>query len=162
MAKQYIYIQGKGNWARLVTPNKFDKWSIQIHPNAESLEILRDMQARGAKNMIKKDDDGYFTNIGRTISKTYVKSGKTEAFTAPKVFDKDGNLLDGNTVGNGSDVTLKVEWYEHGTPTGGKAVALRLDSVRVDNLVKFEPERDLDKYEKENLSGLKDQPEQLF
>jgi hypothetical protein len=162
MAKNYIYIQGKANWCRFVKPNQWNKWGCQIHPNAEGLEAIRDMQARGAKNVIKKDDDGYYTNIGRPVSKEYVKSGKTQAFVAPIVVDKDNKPIDGNIVGNGSDVTLKVEWYEHGTPGGGKAVALRLESVRVDNLVPYEPDRDMNDFDKESVAGLKEQPEQLF
>lgn len=158
----YIYIQGKGNWCRFVKPNKWDKWGCQIHPNNEGLELIRDFQAKGAKNQLKKDEDGYFTNIGRPISKTFVKSGKVQSFTAPIVVDKDGKPMDGNIVGNGSDLTLKVEWYEHPTPGGNKAVALRLESVRVDNLVPYEPDRDMNDFEKAEVAGLKDQPEQLF
>ncbi len=160
--KNYVYIQGKAAWCRFVTPNQWGKWSCQIHPNAEGLEVIRDMQGRGAKNVLKKDDDGYFCNIGRPVSKEYVKSGTIQAFDAPIVVDKEGKPLDGSTVGNGSDVTLKVEWYEHKTPGGGKAVALRLESVRVDNLVPYEPDRDMTSHDKEAVAGLKDQPEQLF
>lgn len=162
MAKNYIYLKGKLRWCRFVKPNQWGKWGCQIYPDAESLELIRDMQAKGAKNQLKKDEDGYYTNISRPTSKEYVRSGTTQAFVMPTVVDKNNNPIDGNTVGNDSDGILKVEWYEHKTPGGGKAVALRLEAVRIDNLVPYEPDRDMDEFEKEKVAGLKEQTEQLF
>lgn len=162
MAKEFIYLQGKGSWARLVKPNKWDKWAIQLHPNTESLEKIRELQAEGIKHQLKKDEDGYFINIGRPTVKTYVKTGQTIAFTPPEVVDKDGVPMDGQTIGNGSDVTLKVEVYSHNTPGGGKAKNIRLEAVKVDNLIPFNPDRDFNKFEKEAVEGLSDQKEQLF
>lgn len=162
MAKEYIYLKGTFNWARLVKPNKWDKWSIQLHPDAESLEMIRDLQAEGIKHTLKKDDDGYFINIGRPTTKTYVKTGQTVSFTPPMVVDKDGVPLDGSTIGNGSSGSLKVEVYSHGTPGGGKAKNIRLEAVKVDNHVMFNPDTDFNEFEKAEVEGLKDQKEALF
>lgn len=158
--KTYVYIQGKASWFRHNTPNKWNKYSTQIHPDAKGLELIRDLQAQGVKNTLKKDADGYYANFSRPVTKE-TSTGKVWAFQPPKVFDRDGNVFDGN-VGNGSDVTLKIEVYEHGTPGGGKAKAVRWESARIDNLVPFESNRDLNEDEKEAHSGLKEQPEQLF
>lgn len=155
-----IYIQGKVSWFRPKVPNKWNKWSVQIHPNDKGLEIIRDLQAQGVKNQLKKDQDGYYTSFSRPVTKE-TSTGKILSFTPVEVFDKDGNKFDGN-VGNGSDVTLKLEVYQHATPGGGKAKAVRWVSARIDNLVPFESERDLNDFEKEAHEGLKDQPEQLF
>ena len=160
MAKEYIFVKGKGSWARVYTPDQWDAWSITVHPEADDLETIRDLQAQGLKNVIKKDDDGYYVKFRRPINKMI--RGKIVAFEPPKVLDKDNVPMDGVAIGNGSDVTLKVEIYEHGTPGGGKAKAARLDSVRVDNLVKFEGDRDFTDNEREQVSGLVDQPERLF
>jgi hypothetical protein len=159
---EFIYIQGKVSWFRPKVPNKWNKWSVQIHPDAKGLELIRDLQAQGVKNQLKKDDDGYYTNFSRPVTKETV-SGRILSFTPVEVFDADGKPFD-EPVGNGSDVTLKLEVYGHNTPAGGTAKAIRWQSARIDNLVPFNNERDLNTFEKEAASGLVEQPkqEQLF
>lgn len=155
-----IYVQGKVSWFRANTVNKWNKYSCQIHPNPKDLEVIRDLQGEGLKNVIKKDDDGYYVSFTRPVTKEY-KSGKIQSFTPVEVFDKDGQPFDGS-VGNGSDATLKIEVYEHDTPGGGKAKAARWVSARIDNLVPYEVEKDGFPEQKAALEGLKEQPEQLF
>ncbi len=153
---EHIYLQGKVAWFRPKIPNKWNKWSVQIHPDDKGLEIIRDLQAKGLKNQLKKDDDGYFLNVSRPVTKE-TAAGRILSFKPVEVFDANNQPYDGN-VGNGSDATLKVEVYEHGTPGGGKAKAMRWVSARIDNLVPFTAERDLNEYEKEAAEGLTDQP----
>lgn len=157
---QMHYIQGKVSWFRPKVPNKWNKWSVQIHPTADGLELIRELQSQGLKNQLKKDDDGYFLNVSRPVTKE-TSTGKILSFKPVEVFDADGSPFDGN-VGNGSDVTIKIEVYEHNTPGGGKAKAMRWVSARIDNLIPFNPDKDLNEFEKEASAGLKDQPEQLF
>lgn len=159
--KEYVYIQGKVSWFRPKIPNKWNKWAVTIHPNDKGLEIIRDLQAGGIKNQLKKDQDGYYTNFSRPVTKE-TSTGKILSFTPPEVFDSDGKTpLDVN-VGNGSDATLKIEVYTHNTPGGGKAKAVRWESARIDVLVPYEPNRDQDEQTKEASKGLAEQPEQLF
>ncbi len=155
-----IYVQGKVSWFRNKQPNQWNKYSVQIHPNAKDLEVIRGLQAEGLKNIIKKDDDGYFTNFTRPVTKQY-GTGKMQTYAPPTVTDKDGNIFEGQ-VGNGSDATLKLEVYEHATPAGGKAKAARWVSARIDNLVPYETETDAFPEQKVAIEGLKEQPEQLF
>lgn len=158
---EYYYLSGKTSWYRADVANKWNKWSHQLHPDAPSMEILRDLQAEGLKNMIKKDDDGYFLNISRPVTKQ-TASGKVLTFQPPETFDKDGVPYKG-AVGNGSDVTTKIEVYWY-TPVGGntQCPAMRWVSTRIDNLVPFNPDSDLNEYEKEAAEGLKDQPQKDF
>ena len=159
MTKEYVYLQGKAKWAnRLARPDeKFNRWSVVLYPNAESLEKFK---ALGTKNVVKKDDDGYNITLSRPVNK--MMRGKLIAFTPPEVIDKDKQPLTA-AIGNGSDVTVKIEAYSYTPPTGGKAKAIRLESVRVDNLIPFEPDTDYpDPAQTEAVAGLKDQPEQLF
>jgi hypothetical protein len=110
---------------------------------------------------MKKDDDGYYIQFSREPSK--LMRGKVVAFAAPKVVDKDGVPIDGSRVGNGSDVTVRLEVYQHGTPNGGKAKAARFDSIRIDNLVPYQPDRDLGSQdEKDAVKSLTEAPEPLF
>lgn len=157
------YIQGKVTWFRAKVPNKWNKWSVQIHPNNEGLETIRELQARGMKNQLKKDDNGYYTNFSRPVTKE-TSTGRILSFEPVQVFDADGKPFSGD-VGNDSDVTLKIEVYQHATPGGGKAIAARWVSARIDNLVPFDAKRDLNESEKASASGLAEQPlqkEELF
>lgn len=160
MAKTFINIKGKASWARLVTPNQWDAWAITVHPDTESLEMIRDLQAQGLKNTLKKDEEGYFVQFRRPINKMI--RGKVVAFTPPEVIDADNKPMDGKTVGNGSDVTVRLEVYEHGTPGGGKAKAARLEAVRVDYLIPFNPESDFTEDEKAKIGDLKDAPKPVW
>ena len=160
MPGEMINIQGKVKWARFVAPDKFDCWSCDIYPTAESLEVLRGLQAEGAKNVMKKDDDGYFMRIRRPVNKKM--GAKMVNFTAPRVVDTNGQPADASKIGNGSDVTLKIEAYQHNVPNGGKAKAIRLEAVKIDNLVPFNPEADFSPEELASIEGLKDAKEQLF
>lgn len=158
----FEYVQGKASWVRIVKPDlTYNCWSITIHPTPDSLDKIRDWQAEGLKNMLKKDEDGYNVKFRCDVSKRR-KDGSVWTFLQPEAVDKDGKPMDGSIIGNGSDVTLKLEVYEHGTPGGGKAKAARLVGVRVDNLVPFDPEKDFRPEEKARVEGLAEQPEQLF
>lgn len=132
-----VTFKGKAKWAnRLYVPDiEYKKWGLTLYPDAPSLEIIRDLQAQGVKNVLKKDDDGYYLNLGRPTEK--VIRGKVIPFSPPVVVDKDG-VATTASIGNGSDVTVKMEVYSHGTPTGGKAKAMRLAGVRIDNLIPYE------------------------
>lgn len=156
---EFVYLQGKVSWFRADSPNKYNKYSTQLHPDDKSLEIIRDLQSQGLKNMLKKDEDGYFFNVSRPVTKEFL-SGKIISFTPVEVFDKEGVPYNG-PVGNGSDATLKLEVYEHNTPGGGKAKAARWVSARIDNLVPFNPGTDLTLDQIEAAKGLGEQPEQV-
>lgn len=157
-----IYLVGKCAWAnRLFVPDiEYKKWSVKLYPNQESLDIIRDLQAEGVKNVLKKDDDGYNISLGRPTEK--VIRGKVVAFSPPTIVDADGNAFAG-PIGNGSDLTVKMDVYSHPVPgTQKRAKAMRLVSVRVDNLVPFDKEKDFSDQEKEQVEGLEQQPAPIF
>jgi hypothetical protein len=170
MAKvEEIYIKGKLKWFSANRLDKFGKWSTIVYPDTESLEKIRELQAEGVKNTIKKDEDGYFVRFTRppTIDKFIHGIGKQKvALEAPKVVGKDGIPIE-ELIGNGSDGTLKIEVYEHGTPPApgsskpGKAKAVRWMAARIDNLVPYTPASRTPSDQKA-LSGLDEQPEPMF
>jgi len=157
-----IFIQGKLSWVKVQVPDEWGKWKVTVHPNAASLDKIRDLQAEGLKNVLKKDEDGYFVSFSRPTQK--MMKGKVIGLTPPELLMADGKTpLQGVLVGNGSDGTVKLEVYQHGTPGGGKAKAARLVSIRVDNLIPFEINRDFDRDQKEKVAGLEEvPPEPLF
>ena len=153
---EHVYIQGKLSWVKCQVPDEWGKWKVTVHPTPASLEKIRELQAEGIKNVIKKDDDGYKCTFSRPTQKTI--KGKVVGLTPPEILQADGKTpLTGVLVGNGSDGTIKLEVYTHGTPGGGKAKAARLLSIKVDNLIPFELKRDFDAKQQEAVKGLDEQ-----
>lgn len=161
MAKKYIYLKGKGSWFQHLfqLDAEYNKWNITLHFTPESLDEFRALQL---KTHLKKDDDGYYAKLSRPASRVY--GGKLTPFAPPLVFDKDGlPMKDSSLIGNGSDITVKCEVYQY-TPPGGKAKAnaIRMESVRIDNLIPYEPKRDYTDAQATAAEGLTDQPAPLF
>ena len=155
----YLYVQGKLSWVRCDKPDEWGKWKATIHPTPASLEKIRELQAEGLKNVLKKDEDGYFIAFSRPTQKMI--KGKVVGLIPPSVVDENGAPFN-KPIGNGSDGILKLEVYQHSTPGGGKAKAARLESVKVTNLIPFERAKDLDAVTLKSTEGLDDQKEELW
>lgn len=158
----YVYFKGKGSWFRHLfqLDEEYQRWHITIHFVPQSLD---EFKALKLKTHLKKDDDGYYAKLSRPRKKV-TKAGKEIIFDAPQVFDKDGQPWPKDKhIGNGSDITVKCELYQYQPPGGApKANAIRLASVRIDNHVPYEPDRDYTKDEAKGAEGLTDQPAPLF
>lgn len=165
-----LYLKGKCKWAKVHSPDlEYKQWSIVLYPDDESLAQIHDLKSQGQlsiKNTLKKDEDGYHMAFRRPTEKVF--KGKLTAFRPPEVLDgahldQDGRPLPfREQIGNGSDVTVKLSYYEHGTPSKQRARAVRLEAVRVDNLVPWRNERDFDADAQEQIAGLAEQPVPLF
>lgn len=158
----YEYFNGKGKWIKAVTPDpKFHKWNMQLYPYDKDLEKFRELQSKGVLTRLKKDDEGYNFQLSRPTSK--VMRGELVAFTPPLVMDKDGNIIEGLKIGNGSDVTAKVQVYSYPKPTGGRGIAIRWEALKVLNLVPFKtedfPEGSMEAAQASDLEG---HPEPLW
>lgn len=157
---EYVDVQGKIKFIHAVNFNKYEKWSITFYPTTESRNIIHDLQAEGVKNVMKKDDDNaYYIQFSREPTKLI--RGKVVAWPAPRVVDKDGQLMDGSTIGWGTDATIRLEIYQHGTPNGGKSKAARWDSIRVDNLVPWSKD-ELPPAEAEHVESLTNSPKPVW
>lgn len=161
---QIIYMKGKGKWCqRLFTPDeKFNPpaWKFDFYPDTDAYAILVDLKSpkdgsQGLLNKIKKDDDGYYLQIKRP---TFIDSRKGRIPLGPPVIvGPDGAPWNGDAIGNGSDLTIKLAKRIYPTPTKQMGVALRLESVRVDNLIPFEKE-DFPPAMAKSVDGLAEQP----
>lgn len=167
MAKVYYYFKGKVKWAnKLFTPDqKFKCYSLLLYPDQDSYAKIMDLKAgkdgtQGLLNVIKKDDEGYNITLKRPTEK--LMKGRLQAFLPPVVLNADNSPFNQQTaIGNGSDVTCKVEWYDYARPTGGRGSAIRLESVRIDSLIPFE-KKDFPADMVKQASGLTEQPPPLF
>lgn len=169
MVTEYVYLSGKTKWFRPHAPNQYHKYEHILYLNGEELEKFRKLQdstpqVQGIKNTLKKDDDGYYVRLTRPASKEI--KGKIVGFNPPLVYMADGTTpLVGVNVGNGSDVTTKLEKYRYPIPaqSGKYGTALRWLSSRIDTLVPFDGNRgQIPEHEEYATAGLKDQPKQLF
>lgn len=146
MSSSFEKFEGSFDWTRVHTPEKspFTKpgepekfnWKTKFRPkDQENLMKLMDLQAKGVKNKLGKDDTGYFMNFNRP---TEIKSrGGVVKLDPPKVYQADGVTPLEDFIGNGSKgfLTLEVEEY---TNKAGKGCTARLDSICVTDLVKYE------------------------
>lgn len=168
MAKAFYYFKGKCKWAnKLFVPDQLYKcWSLLVYPDQESYDKVLELKAgkegvQGILNVIKKDDEGYNITFKRPTEK--LMKGKLMAFLPPVILQADGTPWNKDTaIGNGSDVTCKIEWYSYKRPTGGQGSAIRLESVRIDSLVPFEKTTDFPPAEQKLADGLTDQPAPNF
>lgn len=163
-----VYVKGKLSWVRPDKPDPWGNYKATIHLDQESLNIVKKLCDEGLKNRIGQDEDGYFVTFRRPTQK--VIKGKVVAFSPIEVLDgtkeklPDGSYFPwkGEAIGNGSDGVLKLQVYEHPTPSGGKAKAARLEAIRIDHLVPFKKE-DFNSFESRQIGELADQPrEELF
>lgn len=157
---EYVYLQGKAKWARVTTPDPWGNWKITLYLTPDSYNEVMRLKAEGLKNIIKKDEDGHHVTLRRPVNKEI--KGKLVGFAPPEVINPDGTPLRDVLIGNGSDVTVKLEVYSHKTPGGGQAKAARLQGVRVDNLVVFELSRDFEEDQQYQVKGLQERPPQLW
>lgn len=135
----FVTISGELSWVRCdkaeTDPWNNTKWKATIHPDAESLPKVMDMQAKGCRNTLKKDDKGYYVTFSRpTVMKT--KKGDIP-LDRPLVFSTDGQTEITDMIGNGSKGSVKVEMRSFKTPQGGTGHSARLHSVKVDELLPF-------------------------
>jgi hypothetical protein len=172
MATKDVFLTGKCKWAKLTVPDaKFGdpKWSIVLYLNQPSYEQFMELKKApgGVKNVVKKDEDGYYVTLSRPTQRNY--KGQIKAFIPPVVLDGRTKLEDGSFpplteyIGNGSDVTVKCEYYSYlMQATKTTEHAIRLVSVRVDNLVPYAPKRDDTPERAEASAGMDKQPQPLF
>jgi hypothetical protein len=140
---EFITIEGELSWVRCGKPetDPWDntKWKATVHPTSADLSKVMDLQSKGVRNTLKKDDKGYFVTYSRP-SELKTKKGKI-ALDPPKVYGSDGKTeIDPNTIGNGSKGVLKIEARSFKTPQGGTGHAARLHSVLIKELVEYKKE----------------------
>jgi len=154
-ANPKVSFQGKAHWNSFPGMDKYGKWSIKLYLDKPSVDKFRDLQAEhGILTRLQKDDEGYYTNLGRYQKKVY---GIREIiFNPPVVVERDDKTPFQGKIGHGSDVTITCELYPYTIPASGgkKGRALRLEAVRVDNLVPYDAQEHSTDREAKQLSGL--------
>jgi hypothetical protein len=156
---EFVFIKGKFKYApKLTSFSDFNKWVVCIYPDAESMKVVNKLKEDGIRNVLKKDEDGYYISFSRPPS---IKVRGAEVLMAPpEVMDKEGKPIT-VPIGAGSDGYVKLEIYGGPLRMGGRYKAARLVGVRVDNLVPWQ-KGDLMSEEIKRQEGLAEQAEMLW
>lgn len=175
---EHLYFKGKVKWCRPFTLDPWGNWKTDLYPIPEDLARIKQLKEtsengiQGIKTTIKQDEDTgeEYIQLRRPREKKY--NGIMKGFAPPVVLDGSVALPDGGhpplrdtNIGNGSDVTAKVEIYQYNIPTGPKGTkgrAIRWEGLRIDNLIPFTSKKDFDDIEERQTRGLPEQPAQLF
>lgn len=164
---RYVFVRGKAKWCRLINPDtSFDskgKWNMVLYPDDKSWTEILELKKEGIRNVLKRDEDGNYTQFSRNTMKKI--KGSEIPMLPPEIIDKDGNPLRNVIIGNGSDVIVKLEVYYFHPPAQPKTetgtAAARIMTVRVDNLVPYTKES-YDAKTQKAVKGMDQQPEMLF
>ncbi len=133
MATSYHYLHGTTKWAKLRKPDeKYSNFQLPLYMDDKSWDLFGTL-GLGLKR--RTDEDGEYAVFKRPVSKL-IKNEVVE-FGPPKVLNADNSEFDG-LVGNGSEVTIKICVYDT-----IKGPGHRLESVRVEKLVEYNPPREV-------------------
>jgi hypothetical protein len=126
-----VYIRGLAKFAKLTHPDQFNKHSIRIYPNQETMPAVHKLISEGVKNRLAHDDDGYSVTFSRPI-KIETKT-KGEVLLPPLIVtDEEDHILDDKVIPDGTDVTIKLECYGGRNPIGlGTYKAARLAQIKI-------------------------------
>lgn len=128
MANEFLYLRGKAKWAQLFKPDQeYDNFKINMYLDDSSWALFDEAQLQLEP---KTDEDGKYVVFRRPNYKQMKK--ELVHFGAPKVVDKDGAPFI-ETVGNGSEVVIKVLVYD-----SKKGKGHRLEAVQVIEHVPYE------------------------
>jgi hypothetical protein len=137
----FLTLEGELNWTRVVNPEEYEgkkSWSTTITLDPEGVNTVMELKAEGVKNSLKKNAETgkWYVKFSRPVE---IKKGDkvTRVLSPPIVTDKDGNILDGLTIGNGSKGIITLDVYEHPVKGGAKAKAARLEKIMITELIKY-------------------------
>ncbi len=156
-----IFVSGKVKYINAAIPNKWNKWTICLYLDKESYElILKLKEEKNIKNVLGKDEDGYYMSFSRPTS-MQTRKGKIIPFSPPIILDADGvTQLSNAVLGAASDVEVKLEFYAYSVPGSGerKDYAVRWEALRVITLVP-PTIHNFPKAEEQQARGLAGRPE---
>lgn len=131
MATNYHYFSGKVKWAKVRKPDeKYNKFSINLYPNDDTIAAIKKAGV-STRPKVDLDTKEVFYTFRRDVEKK-IKDQMVQ-FGPPKVINADGTDFEG-LIGNGSTCTIKVGVYDTAMGKGS-----RLEAVRIDELVEYNP-----------------------
>lgn len=137
-----FYFEGKIKWAKIIDEPKEETfehkgkkivkkpaWTLNLYPTEKALKAFKNSNSQ---LKVREDEDGEFISFSRPLWGKD-KDGNDVKRDPPRILDKDGNVMKGIYIGNGSDVTVLVDIYNTRMGPG-----TRLEAVRVENLIEYD------------------------
>lgn len=131
MSQKTIVLSGIAKWAKVHQPDtKFGKkYTIDLYLDNASWDVFK---KSGSRLTVRQDEEGSFIKLSRNHDGT--AKGEPVEYGPPAVFENDGKTKTSVNIGNGSEVTCRVEVYDSKYGKG-----TRLSAVKIDKLVEYEP-----------------------
>ena len=123
----YEYVKGKAMWANITTPN------TRFEPHKYGLTVLTDqdtaskLEGLGLNQVRSRTGESKYDEPAFTFSKRATKNDGG-ANVAPKLVDGEGNSMD-VSVGNGSEVTVKIKPYANAYGSFAELMAVKVDTL---------------------------------
>ena len=138
MATKTLYFKGITKWCKVRKPDeKYDTYQVPLYMTDS--EFLK-YDASGIQLKKREDEDGAFVVFKRKHVE-YNGLLKEQVTNGPPGILKDGVDFPDGLIGNGSEVTVKVEVYD--TPKRGPGTkGHRLIAINVEKLVEYTPPTD--------------------
>lgn len=139
-----VLLTGRGKWISKVIKEwkKPDgtvdrKWNMAFYPDDKSRDEIMELQAKGLKNRLKKDNDGWNISLSRPVTK--MMKGEEVKFDPPYLKDVEGKDLGDTSIGNLSDCTVELYVYEHNVPgSNKKSIAARWEGATITKLIPYQ------------------------
>jgi hypothetical protein len=135
---EFVTLKGELMWIRTKEPEEYNgkkSWKATIRPDQESVMKVMDLQAKGVKNQLKKDEHGYYINFSRPTEKKKKTGEVFRTYNPPQVTDRSGKVID-DMVANGAKGEMKLEFDRFKGQMGMIGVAM-LDSLVLDEWQKY-------------------------
>jgi hypothetical protein len=155
MATEYLFIEGTAMWHKHEEPDeKYKNFTTDLYVSKEWDEKLQKAGIQLKRRINDKEEvtlpDGSKTRVHYKMKRPAegMINGQHKIYGPPDVRIATGEVVDGvpqtekftGKVGNGSNITLKLEVYDT-----FKGKGTRWIGSRVDNLVEYDPDKKLER-----------------
>ena len=136
MATEIFYFTGVAKWCKVDKPDPdYGRYSVCLYMDDESWKLYKES---GLELKLREDEqDGEYIQFSRKAERKQ-KDGTMKDVGPPNLLKADGSthsLTSDGLIGNGSDVTLKVQTYDTNMGSKGHSIL----AVRVNKHVVYNP-----------------------
>jgi len=118
------YMTGVAYWAKVHKPDeKFNKFTLDFYPDDKSWKVYK---ATGLQLKERESEHGTYIKLGVAAARL-TKTGEVKKATVT-VLDEDNNPTK-EDIGNGSEVTVKIEVFDTAKGPGHRLIAVRADKL---------------------------------